>query len=83
MVRTVVRCHKGIDILAEIGGIHTLDEANSLFETRCDQEKVAKLSKGIAARRIQQAAETGARMVLSTCQRRPRRAFPHPRQGHY
>ena len=36
---------KGIDILAEIGGINTLDEANSLFEIRCDQENVTKLSK--------------------------------------
>ncbi len=36
---------KGIDILAEIGGINTLDEAKSLFELRCDQEDVAKLSK--------------------------------------
>ncbi len=36
---------KGIDILAEIGGINTLDEAKSLFELRCDQEDVTKLSK--------------------------------------
>ena len=36
---------KGIDILAEIGGIHTLDEAQALFEAKCDQENVAKLSK--------------------------------------
>ena len=36
---------KGIDILAEIGGINTLDEAKALFEARCNQENVAKLSK--------------------------------------
>ncbi len=36
---------KGIDILAEIGGINTLDEAKALFELRCDQEDVTKLSK--------------------------------------
>jgi phosphoenolpyruvate carboxykinase (GTP) len=36
---------KGIDILAEIGGIRTLDEAQALFEIRCDQETVAKLDK--------------------------------------
>ena len=36
---------KGIDILAEIGRINTLDEAKSLFELRCDQENVTKLSK--------------------------------------
>lgn len=36
---------KGIDILAEIGEIHTLDEAKALFEFRCDQENVTKLSR--------------------------------------
>jgi phosphoenolpyruvate carboxykinase (GTP) len=37
----------GIDILAEVGGINALVEANALFESRCDQETVAKLG-GIA-----------------------------------
>jgi len=41
----VLELKKGIDILAEIGGINTLDEAGSLFEVKCDQEGVAKLSK--------------------------------------
>jgi len=36
---------KGTDILAEIGGIDTLAEAQALFEARCDPEGVAKLSK--------------------------------------
>jgi len=27
---------KGIDILARIGGIETLDQAKALFEARCD-----------------------------------------------
>jgi phosphoenolpyruvate carboxykinase (GTP) len=36
---------KGTDILAAIGGIHTLNEAKALFGARCDQEGVAKLSK--------------------------------------
>ena len=36
---------KGIDILSEIGGITTLDEANALFEKTCDQETVARLNK--------------------------------------
>jgi phosphoenolpyruvate carboxykinase (GTP) len=36
---------KGIDILAEIGGINTLDEAKAFFEVKCDQESVAKLGK--------------------------------------
>ncbi len=34
----------GIDILAAIGGINTLEEARALFEARCDPESVAKLS---------------------------------------
>jgi phosphoenolpyruvate carboxykinase (GTP) len=36
---------KGTDILTEIGGINTLDEAKALFEARCDPEDVAKLAK--------------------------------------
>ena len=36
---------KGIDILAEIGGIRTVDEARSLFESRCAPETVARLAK--------------------------------------
>ena len=36
---------KGIDILTEVGGISTLDEARVLFDARCDQENLAKLSK--------------------------------------
>ncbi|MDY6878277.1 MAG: phosphoenolpyruvate carboxykinase (GTP) [Chloroflexota bacterium] len=36
---------KGVDILAEIGGISALDEAKSLFETRCDRENAAKLDQ--------------------------------------
>ena len=37
--------NKGIDILAEIGGISTLDEAEALFEARCDLKNVAKLGR--------------------------------------
>lgn len=36
---------KGINILAKIGGIKTLDEAKALFEKICDQENLAKLNK--------------------------------------
>lgn len=36
---------KGINILAEIGGITTLDEAHALFAKKCDQENLAKLKK--------------------------------------
>ncbi|HEC34288.1 MAG TPA: phosphoenolpyruvate carboxykinase (GTP) [Chloroflexi bacterium] len=36
---------KGFDILAQIGGINTSYEARALFEARCDQETVAKLSR--------------------------------------
>jgi phosphoenolpyruvate carboxykinase (GTP) len=36
---------KGIDILAGIGGVETLDEARALFKAKCDTENVAKLHK--------------------------------------
>jgi phosphoenolpyruvate carboxykinase (GTP) len=36
---------KGVDILAEVGGIGSLDEARTLFQVRCDQENLAKLSR--------------------------------------
>jgi len=36
---------KGIDILTEIGGIRTIDEARSVFASKCDQENAAKLKK--------------------------------------
>lgn len=35
----------GIDILTGIGGIETLDEARALFDARCDQETIEKLSR--------------------------------------
>jgi phosphoenolpyruvate carboxykinase (GTP) len=41
----MLELQKGIDILAEIGGINTLDEAKALFEVKCDQENAAKLGK--------------------------------------
>ena len=41
----MLELQKGIDILAEIGGISTLDKANVLFGARCDQETLAKLDK--------------------------------------
>ena len=34
---------KGIDILGEIGGVKTLDEAQAVFEAKCDQENLAKI----------------------------------------
>ncbi len=45
--KSVLELKKGIDILAGIGGIKTVEEAKVLFEARCDQENVAKLD-GIA-----------------------------------
>ncbi len=36
---------KGVDILAEVGGIGSLDEAKALLEVKCDQESLAKLNK--------------------------------------
>ncbi|MBU0704253.1 MAG: phosphoenolpyruvate carboxykinase, partial [Chloroflexi bacterium] len=41
----MLELQKSIDILAEIGGINTLDGARVLFEARCDQETVAKLGQ--------------------------------------
>ncbi|MEA3338443.1 MAG: phosphoenolpyruvate carboxykinase (GTP) [Chloroflexota bacterium] len=41
----MLELHKGVDILTEIGGINSLDEAQALFEARCDRETVAKLSQ--------------------------------------
>ena len=41
----MLELRKGIDILAEIGGIRTVDEARSLFESRCAPETVARLAK--------------------------------------
>ena len=35
---------KGVDILAEVGGIRTLDEAQALFARKLDPENLAKLS---------------------------------------
>jgi phosphoenolpyruvate carboxykinase (GTP) len=36
---------KGIDILAGIGGVKTLDEAKAVFEAKCDAENLAKLGQ--------------------------------------
>ena len=36
---------KGVDILSEIGGVKTIDEAKALFEKKCDEENLSKLSK--------------------------------------
>jgi len=36
---------KGMDILAEVGGIRGLDEARALFEIKCDRENLAKLNR--------------------------------------
>ncbi|MFQ5592824.1 MAG: phosphoenolpyruvate carboxykinase (GTP) [Anaerolineae bacterium] len=41
----MLELNKGIDILAEVGGINTLDEAKALFDARCDQDTVAKLGQ--------------------------------------
>jgi len=36
---------KGIDILAGIGGIETLDQAKALFEAKCDSVTAGKLAR--------------------------------------
>jgi phosphoenolpyruvate carboxykinase (GTP) len=41
----MLELHKGIDILAKVGGIHTLDEAQALFKRKCDPQNLAKLLK--------------------------------------
>jgi phosphoenolpyruvate carboxykinase (GTP) len=41
----MLELRKGIDILAEIGGIKTLPEAQALFRDRCDPETMDKLAK--------------------------------------
>ena len=41
----MLKLRKGMDILAEVGGIRSLDEARALFEAKCDSENLAKLSK--------------------------------------
>ena len=35
----------GIDILSEIGGIKTIDDAKKIFEEKCDKENLEKLNK--------------------------------------
>jgi phosphoenolpyruvate carboxykinase (GTP) len=41
----MLQLKKGLDILAEIGGIETLEEARALFEKTCDQKNLEKLHK--------------------------------------
>ena len=41
----MLELRKGIDILTEIGGIHSLDEAQALFQQKLDAENQAKLAK--------------------------------------
>jgi len=43
----MLELRKGVDILAEAGGIASVEQAWKLLETRCDEDTVAKLS-GIA-----------------------------------
>jgi phosphoenolpyruvate carboxykinase (GTP) len=41
----MLELEQGVDILAEVGGIDTLDEVQALFERHCDQESLDKLSR--------------------------------------
>ncbi len=36
---------KGVDILAEIGGVKTIDEARAIFRKKMDKESLAKIAK--------------------------------------
>ena len=40
----MLKLREGIDILSEIGGINTLQEASDLFEARCDEDTRRKLA---------------------------------------
>ncbi len=39
----MLELRKGVDILTEIGGINTRDQADALFRARCDRETIRKL----------------------------------------
>ncbi|MFH1729221.1 MAG: phosphoenolpyruvate carboxykinase (GTP) [Pseudomonadota bacterium] len=41
----MLKRNEGVDIVAEIGGIHSIDEAKKLFEEKMDCETLAKLKK--------------------------------------
>jgi phosphoenolpyruvate carboxykinase (GTP) len=41
----MVKLKKGIDILADLGGIKTAQEAQTIFAKKCDQANLAKLQK--------------------------------------
>ncbi|MGD2165260.1 MAG: phosphoenolpyruvate carboxykinase (GTP) [Anaerolineae bacterium] len=41
----MLQLQEGVDILAEIGGINTIDEANTLFQARCDEATIRKLDR--------------------------------------
>ncbi|HUW11239.1 MAG TPA: phosphoenolpyruvate carboxykinase, partial [Anaerolineae bacterium] len=43
----MLELRQGVDILADVGGIGSIEQAQDLLETRCDSETLAKLS-GIA-----------------------------------
>ncbi len=40
-----VELKKGVDIVSDLGGITTLDEAKSLFQDKCDAESLKKIEK--------------------------------------
>ena len=40
----MLKLRQGIDLLTEIGGIRTVEEARALFETRCDTQTQARLA---------------------------------------
>ncbi len=40
----MLQLQEGADILSQIGGISTIDEAHALFKARCDQDTIQKLN---------------------------------------
>ncbi len=41
----MLELEQGVDILTEVGGIRTMDEAEALFDLHCDQESLDKLAR--------------------------------------
>jgi len=41
----MLQLQKGIDILTDLGGVKTIDQAKVVFKQQCDQKHLAKLNK--------------------------------------
>ena len=66
---------KGVDILAEVGGIESIDEAKKLFQEKLDEEHLARLAKiknEEALLKIANAIACASRTASSSPPARPR-----------